>query len=579
MVVSGGKLFFNADDGIHGQELWSSDGTAAGTHLVANINTNDHGSNGPSGSFIQNLTDVNGKVFFSANDGVHGLQLWESDGTASGTHMVTDLNPQTVPGASGPAGANPQDLTNVDGTLYFTANDGIHGQELWQSDGTTAGTHMVQDIFPGAASGFSPSLGSANITKGANGAVYFTADDGRHGVELWKLHPDDLSALTLSAGGPYEVIEGQKLALHAELGGISTQGLHYSWDINGDGVFGDATGANAVINGGQLQQLNLHGGPAHHTIQVRVSDSSGTVLGTASADLEIDDAPLVLTNTSFDVTEGQKFNRNVASFTDPGGPEDVSAYQATIDWGDGTTSKATILQQGNHFRVAGQHAYAEQGTYLVKASVTDQGGPAITTQSTITVHDAPIHASRTYIRTTVGQQFSGIVAGFQDSNPLGRLVEFSASINWGDGTTSQGIIQNNGQGHYVVLGTHTFSGPGSSSIDVTINDDGHAVTVAHSTARIDPLPLMARGLTSVARVNTDFTVALAAFHNGDMSATASIDWADGSISAGTIQSDGSGGFQVFGQHRYSAVGMHTVRVAIADDGQVAHTTGTVRVVG
>ena len=94
---------------------------------------------GPDGSDPTHLTNVNGTLYFEANDGTHGVELWKSDGTAAGTVMVKDIDP-------GADSSVPSDLTNVNGTLYFTADDGAHGFELWKSDGTAAGTVMVKDI-------------------------------------------------------------------------------------------------------------------------------------------------------------------------------------------------------------------------------------------------------------------------------------------------------------------------------------------------------------------------------------------------------------------------------------------------
>src|SRR5580704_11931564 len=79
---------------------------------------------------------------FNADDGVDGVELWKSDGTAAGTVMVKDIDP-------GSDGSFPNSLTNVNGTLYFSADDGTDGFELWKSDGTAAGTVMVKDINPG----------------------------------------------------------------------------------------------------------------------------------------------------------------------------------------------------------------------------------------------------------------------------------------------------------------------------------------------------------------------------------------------------------------------------------------------
>ncbi|MBN1225936.1 MAG: hypothetical protein JXA79_03005 [Deltaproteobacteria bacterium] len=78
---------------------------------------------GISSSSSTELTNVNGTLYFRANDGVNGYELWKSDGTAAGTVMVKDVNPS--------GGSSPEDLTNVNGALYFTAYDGEHGRELW----------------------------------------------------------------------------------------------------------------------------------------------------------------------------------------------------------------------------------------------------------------------------------------------------------------------------------------------------------------------------------------------------------------------------------------------------------------
>src|SRR6202023_2563521 len=73
---------------------------------------------------VSPLVNVNGTLFFPANDGVHGAELWQSNGTAAGTVMIKDIN-------AGPANSYPFDLVNANGTLFFSANDGIHSAEPW----------------------------------------------------------------------------------------------------------------------------------------------------------------------------------------------------------------------------------------------------------------------------------------------------------------------------------------------------------------------------------------------------------------------------------------------------------------
>ena len=144
------------------------------------------------------LTNVNGTLFFAANDGVHGEQLWRSSGSAVGTSMVADINPAGAPGAVAvPDGRirNPiEQLVNVNGTLFFVANDGTHGFELWQSNGTAVGTMMVHDINPGPGSSYPFDL------TNANGTLFFQANDGVDGSEPWILVPPASPPATPRAG-------------------------------------------------------------------------------------------------------------------------------------------------------------------------------------------------------------------------------------------------------------------------------------------------------------------------------------------------------------------------------------------
>ncbi|MFC1851213.1 ELWxxDGT repeat protein [candidate division CSSED10-310 bacterium] len=164
-----GTLYFVFDDGVHGKELWKSDGTPEGTMMVKDINP------GESDSSVNYFTYVNGTVFFSAYQAGIGHELWKTNGTEVGTVLVKNINP-------GDDSAWPKRLVNVNGTLFFYGRDGHtnHGYELWKSDGTEAGTVMVKDINPGSASSDPDDL------TNYNGICFFEADDGIHGDELWR---------------------------------------------------------------------------------------------------------------------------------------------------------------------------------------------------------------------------------------------------------------------------------------------------------------------------------------------------------------------------------------------------------
>jgi len=198
LTAVGNTVFFVADDNDHGEELWKSDGTLAGTVMVADIlatpYTNPYTQETVISSSPRWLTAVGTTLYFSANDAKHGRELWKSNGTLAGTTLVRDID--TYVDDSDPSGfyaygSEPAWLTNVGGKLYFTAYDDDHAEELWKSDGTLAGTLLVKDINTTSTTdadfGFSYPNGSKPSHLTAVGTtLYFSADDGVRGRELWK---------------------------------------------------------------------------------------------------------------------------------------------------------------------------------------------------------------------------------------------------------------------------------------------------------------------------------------------------------------------------------------------------------
>jgi ELWxxDGT repeat protein len=147
-----------------GVELWKTDGTSAGTVVVKDIFA------GVNGSYPDQLTVLNGAIYFSATTSAQGAELWRTDGTAAGTSLVKDI----APGTSGSYIAR---LRTRNGKLYFNAA-GPTGLALWESDGTNDGTKLATAFAPGV-----PGFISADFGVVGNRAIMRT--DTQNGTELW----------------------------------------------------------------------------------------------------------------------------------------------------------------------------------------------------------------------------------------------------------------------------------------------------------------------------------------------------------------------------------------------------------
>ena len=182
-AILNGYLYFTADDGTHGRELWRTNGTAAGTTLVKDIEP------GATGSFdINNTSEIfsNGSyLLFAANTTGSGNELWKSDGTSAGTVLLKEINT----GNSNADSSNPRHFYSYNSMVLFVATDATHGEELWKTDGTSGGTVLVKDINPGTANSTTFNfLGTRPVFDGFhtfNNLVFFNADDGSSTGEIW----------------------------------------------------------------------------------------------------------------------------------------------------------------------------------------------------------------------------------------------------------------------------------------------------------------------------------------------------------------------------------------------------------
>jgi ELWxxDGT repeat protein len=220
VAIAGNNAFFVAGDYNTGYELWKSDGTVGGTRMVKDIYP------GVAGSYPYSLVPFGNKIYFAAYDGGYSYSFWKSDGTERGTIKLKDLTPAyaddlygisllfrasgdnlyfnavdytanpyigaelyktngTVAGTKlvmdiNPySDAYPNNLTDVNGILFFTANDGTNGNELWKTNGTATGTKLVRDISPGAE------WSNLNNLCSAGNKLFFLKDQYQSNQSFW----------------------------------------------------------------------------------------------------------------------------------------------------------------------------------------------------------------------------------------------------------------------------------------------------------------------------------------------------------------------------------------------------------
>ena len=176
-VARDGRMVFTADGGSHGVELWVTDGTEAGTRMLADI------CPGPCSSHPWLLREtVGGRLILTADDGTDGREPWVTDGTEARTRQLRDLCPGRCSSQSN-SPPYPSDSVAAEGDrLYFDAYQREHGWEPWVTDGTKAGTSLLRDICRGKCSSGAGPLGTVAT---ATGRLVFGAYDGHHGTEPW----------------------------------------------------------------------------------------------------------------------------------------------------------------------------------------------------------------------------------------------------------------------------------------------------------------------------------------------------------------------------------------------------------
>lgn len=253
MAAFGNRCLFSANNGVLGREAWISDGTLAGTTLLADLVP------GVGGSSPAEFTVVGNRVFFAATLPGVGRELCVTDGTAAGTLLFADLFP-------GGLSSSPQGLVACGNLLFFLAQapGPGGGGKLFVSDGTVAGTQVVRDI--------TPTVLNVPITEmvGTTGRLFFVVDDQVHGKELWTsdgTFAGTMMIVDLMAGTGHGIMDGTLTQLPGStsvvfVGADHVDGLQI-WRSDGSaagtvrlGLFGSRPGSGAS----NLSKLTPAGG-------------------------------------------------------------------------------------------------------------------------------------------------------------------------------------------------------------------------------------------------------------------------------------------------------------------------------
>ena len=358
------------------------------------------------------------------------------------------------------------------------------------------------------------------VTMASNGSFVYTPNSGFAGLDMFTFDDSDGidtsntatayiyvgTQSVISGGTPFTAplaTEGSAtsattpfLYWYFELGSISDYTAMVQW---GDGTESQGTLVEYKAGPKQPSEPVVQG--SHTYTEAGSYPITVAILGDATAQnsmaiftnavtATISDIALVPTGLSFSALANQPNILEVATFTDADPNANVSKYTATINWGNGTTTNATIVTDpsgGGKFDVYGIDPYTAAGTDSVTVQINDLGGATTTAPSTATVTASPITASNANPSATAGTPFSGTVATFFDTTPGATVSNLTTKINWGDGTSGYGaVIQDpTVSGQYDVIGTHTYTTPGSETVSISIKDQNgvYAVLERHDGGR------------------------------------------------------------------------------------------------
>jgi hypothetical protein len=392
-------------------------------------------------------------------------------------------------------------------------------------------------------------------------------------------------SFSATAGADISTTEGQQfsgtVATFSDPGNPATASdftASIDWgDGNTDsGTITSGSDGNFTVNGSHTYADEV----ANGTYSVTISEPSTSFTAnpvTAAVNVADADSLSVSLVPTGHVIENQVITGKAAVFTDTNLSAVASDFSATFDWGDGNTfstaaGNATVTGSSGQFTVSvSGHAYADEGDYTVTVTLTDDGAGTATATGTSTVtadEGDALSGTGATIAPVEQTAFTGTVATFSNtgSHPNPDPTDFTATIDWGDGTTDTGTVTGGGA-NLTVSGTHTYSEDGIYTTTVTLSDDGTSTVSASTTgtANVAEHSLQITPTTASTTEGQLFngTVAILTDPGSDeppSDITATIDWGDGVTDTGTV-SGTAGSFTITGSHTYADEGSFTAMIS------------------
>jgi hypothetical protein len=489
------------------------------------------------------------------------------------------------------------------------------GGETVNVQAIPAGVTTTADT--GSVSGSTINVGLAGSLAAIDGTVFVQSTGGANTLTI-----DDSAALT---PGTYTIASDKVTAttmpgiINFSGGGLTIFNLNSSGGstvkltslVQANVVTYDFTGGAAL--GLNTLDLNSPSPTPDYTTtpgDISFGPSNPAVHYTNFATVNITKPAISPTGTgvTINATAGQALNSViVATFTlDPNDLANTSTnFVASINWGDSTPATAgTIVANGTGgYNIVGSHTYTATGTFTINVTLTDNStsgtttvagttfnvtsnGPVNSTPnpivSTANVAAAALLAQGTTVSGTAGVPLTGVlVATFMDTGTPGLPSDYTASINWGDGTTNAATsITSQGTPNgivFSVFGTHTYAAIGTYPLTVTITKTATgAVAIASGHAVISATgitPGTATALSASTGVALAATSIIGTFTDTNTSEPASdftavIDWSDGSpTSIGTVVAGTTAGtFDVEATHTYAKHGTYTPTITLTQAG-------------